>query len=523
MDRIKAFINWIAGHRFWLTCGVTAIVSVVTWFLAFQALESRTEENATKIKGKKSSIESVEKASAKAGSDEINTDAHPNDGTKIEMDKRIKVAADAALDAWQVRYSQQKDILVFAEAIPEHIRSVLAQYQPMEKPFDRELVEVTARSTFGEFFKRHMPTLIRGTINATWNYDEKGIKLTEVPKLTDKEKEKEKAAAEPKTEDLVYWSEQNQNLWHSKVTEFAGFDNNKSNEIAPNSAQMLALQQDVWILEAVLKIVGKVNEGYVANDLAPIKRLDHILVGKDAMAATPVALEPLVYKAEGKVQESASAKKGRGTQTANNADDSPATKGDTFNKTESDSPFHGRYVDRNYNQLNKSEIERILSDNQLSDRSYLAVAKRVPVRVAVKMDERKIADFLAAAANSPFTFEVRTLRINNQYLPNAGAKREQNKGGTAEKDGPTRAGGPGQGGGLAGDDDASGGGGGGGKSKDSVDENVDPEVRRSFDVRVEFIGIVKIYNPPDRTLFFPEEASAIDETAGSGTPGNSDQ
>ena len=507
MDRIKPIFAWIVGNRFWLTCGITAIVSVATWYVAWQALDAQRAEQVTKINGKKSSAESVLKAGASSGDEENPIDAHPNSGTKLEMDKRIKLAADAALAAWDVRYNQQKSILVFAEAIPPHIRTVLAQHQPMEKPFERELVEVTARNTFGEFFRRHMPGLVRNTINATWNYDEKGLEVVNKPSVTDPAKPE--VLTQPKTEDLVYWREENQKLWHSKVTEFVGFDNNRGPDSVPNSEQMLALQQDVWILEAMLKIVGKVNDGYVANDLAPIKRLDHILVGKEAMSATPSSIEPLVYIPEGKVQAETSNKKQRGQKRTTTIDASLGdTKGTAFNPSESGSPFHGRYVDRNNTPLNKSEIDRILTDQKLSDRSYLAVAKRVPVRVAVKMDERRIADFLAEAANSPFTFEVRSLRINNKYIPNAGAKREGGKKIGANKDEPTLAGGPGSGTGVEmgdGGDQGGGGGGGKGEGKGAKDEDANPEVRRSFDVRVEFLGIVKIYNPPDRMLFYPEE------------------
>lgn len=505
MDKIKPIIAWIVGNRFWLTCGLTAIVSIATWYVAWQAIDSQRAESVTKINSKKTSIESVLKTGTTSDDEENPIDAHPNNVTKIEMDKRIKLAADAALAAWEVRYDQQKSILVFAEAIPPHIRTVLAQHQPMEKPFERELVEVTARNTFGEFFRRHMPGLVRNTINATWNYDEEGEAIDNKPATTDPAKPED--IAKPKTEDLVYWTDENQDLWHSKVTEFVGYDNNRGPDAVPNSEQMLALQQDVWILEAMLNIVGKVNEGYVANDLAPIKRLDHILVGKEAMSASPSTLEPVAYKPEGKVQTETSGKKKRGQKRTTKVDPSLADKkGLAFNPSESGSPFHGRYVDRNNTPLNKSEIDRILTGQTLSDRSYLAVAKRVPVRVAVKMDERRIADFLAEAANSPFTFEVRSLRINNRYIPNAGAKREASKKGAEEKEGPERAtGGKGGGGGNLFDGPEDGGGGAKGGGKGSADEDADPEVRRSFDVRVEFIGIVKIYNPPDRKLFFPEE------------------
>jgi hypothetical protein len=515
MNRIKPAIAWIFRNRFWFACGLTAVACLATWFVAWQALDKQREEQAGKINSKKGAAESVLATKVATDSGDV-LDAHPNTATEAEMEKRIKSAADAALEAWQVRYDQQKDILVFADAIPQNIRTVLASHLPMEKPYERELVDSTQRGTFGEFFVRHMPGLVLTTINATWNYDDKGKKLESKPLAG--ARDKPEVPTEPKAEDLVYWTDENQELWHSKVTEFKGYDGNTDD--VPRTDQMLALQQDVWILEAMLKIIGKVNEGYVANDLAPIKRLDYILVGKEAMSAKKATLDPVAYKPEGKITPVASAKKsGRGQRTSKKEDVSlAATKGDSFSPGASSSPFHGRYVDRDYSQLNKSEIERIISEHKLTPRSYLAVAKRVPVSVAVKMDERRIADFLAAAANSPFTFEVRSLRINNAYVPNGGAKREQTRSATTGTGGSSRpedlarasgAGGAGGGGGgLTMDEPDGGGSGKGGSGKGPADEDVSPELRKSFDVRVEFLGIVKIYNPPDRSLFFPDEKPA---------------
>jgi len=41
-----------------------------------------------------------------------------------------------------------------------------------------------------------------------------------------------------------------------------------------------------------------------------------------------------------------------------------------------------------------------------------------------------------------------------------------------------------------------------------------PHTRTNFDVKIEFIGIVKVYNPVNRSLFFPEESQIA------GTPEN---
>jgi len=152
----------------------------------------------------------------------------------------------------------------------------------------------------------------------------------------------------------------------------------------------------------------------------------------------------------------------------------------------------------------------------LTDQSYLAVAKRVPVRVAVKMDERKIGDFLAAAANSPFNFEVRQFRLN-KHKPGEGADLLAASGAPLGSSGGRpalgRAGGAKGGGGAKADDDPPAGGSGGGGGPASS-EGLPGEQRQNFDVKVEFVGIVKMYNPVNPSLFGIQDDTV---QSGSGT------
>ncbi len=516
MEQIKPILLWLLRNRFWIVCSLVAVASLATWYMAWQAIDKQRADQQTKIQGKHTAIKGVLGTTAQTDDPDTPIPTHPNEGTRKKMDQQIQLAAEAALTAWQVRYDQQKEVLKFADEIPEHIRTVLETHQPMELPLEQELMEQTFRGTYGEFIVARMPELARETINTTWQYDEKGDELDLSAGTLSAKKGEEVDATIPAKEDLVRWNKANQALWHSKVTEYSGYDGNTNANNYPSSEQMLSLQQDLWILEAMLKIVAKVNEGYVANDLAPIERLDHILVGKDAMAAPPASIFDVSIKTD--LKSTDNRKGGRGGKRPPSAGGrgggaAKAPRGGTakYNPSESSSAFHGRYVDRDYRQLNKSEIVNVLTSNKLSNRSYLAVAKRIPVRVGVRMDERKINDFIAAASNSPFTFEIRQVRIN-RHVANAGVTRKSDRrGGGGSNEGPSRA----TGGGTMGTDEGPGGGGGSGDDAGEKDPPFLPEQRKNFDVRVEFNGIVKIYNPPDRSLFFPE----VDDTNPMATPG----
>ncbi|MEM9413741.1 MAG: hypothetical protein AAGA30_21715, partial [Planctomycetota bacterium] len=129
-----------------------------------------------------------------------------------------------------------------------------------------------------------------------------------------------------------------------------------------------------------------------------------------------------------------------------------------------------------------------------ADNLELVVAKRVPVRLAVQMDEREIPNFLAACANSPFAFEVWQVRINKhdpeEVIKLRGGSEEDGFGGGV---GPSSTRGTGTDG-----------------SQRVADIKV--ALRENYDVGVEFYGIVKIYNPVNKS------AVGRDDTAVNANP-----
>lgn len=532
MDKIRPALQWLVRNRFWVTCGVVAIATLVTWYLASAAIEQQREKAASQLKGKKSSIENVLNSNVPTGVGEETLKVHPNDGTAKGMQERIDAAAEAALAAWETRYNKQKDLMQYAGVLPKHIRDPLANHEPMEKPVEGTLLDDQQRATFKEEIPKHMPTLA-SKIKTTWKFNPDGTETSEADQAKSRiggnQKDRPgggggqgKADSSPisTADDLVIWSKKNQTLWNTKVTTFTGFHGNTDDQNRPSNSQILALSQDLWILSGIFDVIAKVNEGFTANDLAPIERLDHVLVGPQAITPELGSLTEFSYKAPSANEDgTTSKKKGPGSAAdrkkakrdakraaidARRKNKKAAKRAKSFEKDASKSPFHGRYVDRDFSQLNASEITDVITSDALTEQSYLAVAKRVPVRIAVKMDERRINDFLAAAANSPFAFEIRQVRVNKHdpsEVPELAADANAGKGGSDRSGGPLLGGGGG--GGLADGGPPSGGGGGG---DDAADGPFLPHTRTNFDVKIEFIGIVKVYNPVNRSLFFPEES-----------------
>ena len=518
MDKIRPVLQWLFRNRFWATCVLVSVACLATWYPAWSEIEKQRGDWANKLNRRKSSIKNVLNSEVETGIGQKSIRVHPNDRTSKEMQLRIDAAADAALAAWSVRYEAQKDQLQYARILPKKIRQTLAAHEPMEKPLEKELLNESQRDTFREEIPKHMPEIAK-RLQATWQFDRFGERITELATNAGNQKNQSKrqGARLEVAHDLVTWEIKNQELWNSKTTQFSGFDGNTDwlgNR--PNSQQMLALQQDLWILGGIFDVISEVNQGFTENDLAPIERIDHVLVGAEAVNNDLGSLVEYSYSPPPASGSSGKKKKGQGLvsqkqqRRENNQRRSAKSKqkGVAFDPLASPSPFHGRYVDHDFTQLNEAKITKVITSDELTEQSYLAVVKRVPVRIAIKMDERRINEFMAAAANSPFAFEIRQVRIN-KHEPGGGVERKVKgvtSGGDKDKKGGIGLGDlPGKGNQVDGNDK------GNSRGDNAADDGPYLAERRSnFDIKIEFIGSVRIYNPVNPALFNKNEASLRD-------------
>jgi hypothetical protein len=334
---------------------------------------------------------------------------------------------------------------------------------------------------------------------------------------------------------VVLWNGDNQKLWQEKLTRFGGFDGNT--EAFATAYQVFALQQDLWLLEAMFRVIKQVNGDADANDLAAIREIDHIAFGREARAKVGSLSTPDARLADATFAQGGTSAGGAppppgapgapppsapGGSPAAGTAGGGATAGTPFDPLAATDPlaalgpFHGRYVDVNGDPLPVQKVHEVLkpSTTTLPEKDLeLVVARRVPVRIALKMQENKIPAFIAACANSPFCFEINQIRLNRhkageQIEVNGGVKSTSGSGGgggSQERDTPTVGiGGAAGGGGSAGLD-----GGGDEPTKSKPTGSTGPmaaERRTNLLVDVEFTGFVKIYNEVDeaRLLLLPQ-------------------
>ncbi len=162
-------------------------------------------------------------------------------------------------------------------------------------------------------------------------------------------------------------------------------------------------------------------------------------------------------------------------------------------------PAHYRYVDNNYQPLTAQKLREGLESNA-PENAYLRVAKRMPLIVGLQMDQRKLSKLLSAFGNSPFSIEIRQVRIS-RHKSEAGTSAPG-----AGYPGPGASGpapvGPAPIPGVSGAEDG--------------ETATRGQVVSSNDVPIEVYGIVYIYNPVAKEILNIKEdgeASPPDDTA----------
>ena len=562
MDQLAPAIAWIKKNVFWLVCGFLSILMVVSWFLITNGINGERTKQEAQLKKSVSTAKGIKTVTAnplpKNGVTETEEEtiaAHPNETSRQGMQEELAATIDSIVAAWKIRKQAQDSILVWPKCIPsDTFVNYFSQFNPPETmPDELNSAAGTQMEQMLTLYRAKIPEQMAylcgdDILRTYWKYDPKYMDA-EAGAPTDDEDGGDPTGggfgrggfgagaggagtgaptlgspAIDMNQFAVVWSDKNQDLWNQKLTTFNGYDGNQFDY--PNPLQCYMLQQDLWLLEAMFRIVREVNGDSSANDLSIIKNIDHVAFGREVggkLGELTPADQRLADKTTGGMGFGRSndgmpgSFGGDGGEEEYDEEGNFEPDGDFFNRsmpmgggTEGDVmststvPYDNRYVDVNFEPLPAAVVKGVITGAELPENNLeLIVAKRVPVRIALKMDERRIADFMAACANSPFAFEIQQVRWN-RHTPGGDDIIFNGGGGSAASSTEKRSG-MGQNLGMDG-------------FNPTQVEVVPVETRTNYDVNVEFFGIVKIYNPVredelKRAAGLLEDTDSLDDSA----------
>ena len=445
---LKAFVT---ENAFWIVCLCLSSFCVTVWVIASYEIDTKNSRQTAEIENSFQTGENIIDISVAPHPSSV----HPNLATESDMLRTIERTKTSVLRAWAQRRASQEQALQPSQEVVSKNESFVeyfSKYSPPETiPADSKIPQSLLKM-YQQNIPEIMPRLCQ-IIGTNWNFSEIDNDETNGDSLKP---------------EVCIWAEKNQKLWHAKLTDFRNRDDN-DNVNFPSPSQVVMLEQDLRLLESMFRVVRLTNsmngKTINANDFANIKQIDYVVFGREA------------YAKLGKIHEIATQPKsdprrrfGRTTENEIDFENKPA--------------FHARYIDHNGEYLTSSFVKNLFGDGQgLTETNLdLLIAKKVPVRIAMLVDERHIGAFIAACENSVLPFHITQTRVNvhdpNEEFTLKGKSGKQTAQSRKRRMDPGVAG--------VGDDN----------KPDSKKRRFGPvESRTSYDVNVEFYGYAKIFNP----------------------------
>lgn len=442
MDKVKHFFAQVKRHHFWLLTVVAVALGLTGWAKTTGELKTKT---ATKLQEVEKHFKDVDGVQPPL----------PNPdkwNTKVQQET-ARLAADV-LAAWTMVYERQStEVLKWPEipfnrdgmSFPEYVQTV-----PLGEEMDQDARE--AYSTYVvELFPKLLEIVDAAPAGKGRETERRGAKSRSA------KPESSTAAAAEDRDYKVNWQALSQEETR-RLLELPAL---------PTTAQVRRVQEDLWVTEAILRVIAEVNAKATGSHNAKIKSIDQLTFGKPAAARFAEGLAPDVVEklpaVSGEAGEVPAAPAAASTPTAPTGDGGAPSEDD------------GRYVNETGAPLASA------AENP-------AEFKRIPVFLELTIDQREIAVLLAECAESPLPVEVRQFAMLQLGRQNQASRSVT----SAKPSGPVSS-----------------------ASGEKVD--VSERFRREagigpYDVRVQIAGIIYIYNPPNKALLSVTGGESTDTT-----------
>lgn len=533
MDKLKIALDVALKYQFWVLCGVMLVVSLTCWWLATAGAAKQYKDRTTKIEA-----------------DFSGTNIEPNHPNQQVIDK-IREQQDqlkkGVFAAWETLYTEQKEKNPFpTKVLGEDFKR---QFESLDLANKGEL-RPDLRSRYQNYLsKDYIPTLqklidVRHPVEESDDEEANTKKDAKDKDAKDKPKEKRgnavpqgmpkagmpmggamggAGATDVEWTGIVDWAPAD---YDKLLNRFSSWHR------TPSTLEVVVAQEDLWVYEALLRVIQRANEGATTQAKAAVKQLNALEIGSEAAAAWKASENALFAPGQssgaadagpgmpgaGPGMPPAGGGGGMGMPPGGGGMGMPPAGGDASGGTASASAdqqlFAYRYVDDKGQPL-PSEPEYPYAKHPYAE------FKMMPVRLSLVVDERSLPKLLVECANSSMPIEVRAVRLLKTTGEQLGLG-----GGTGGAGGGRGPGmGPGMGGmgmpmpnrGGAGIQPqrmpTHGGGLGVGPQGAPVSET------GQYDVPVEIHAVIYIYNPPDRAKLGTGAAAGQNPTDGA-APGN---
>ncbi len=357
MDQVKVYLEVLKKYHFWVITGFLLIIGILGWKMGVGALETEFTSNRGQIQG-----------AFQAAGGVMGVNPHPNSEFTEAVNKEHTRVKNEALNAWQLLYNRQQQLLNWS---PDVLTDVQINEVKNLEPGG------TLSTLFLDTYEARANTIPQSWI-------EKYDLMREVPS--------EDEEGEPTIAGVVIWGGR------------SALEDRYRWGRTPQTYEVLMAQEDLWVYEALLKIVAATNNGVTEHYNAPVRQIIELDIAQDALAGAPEVDIENVQQSSGGLG---------GTQKI-----TPPTKGATEQAL-----LDGRYVD----EVSGQPLPSGPTPN--------SVYRLIPIRMKLLMDQRYITQLCVACGNSPLMVEPRQVLFVDEDAE-GGGKGGKNDSGLPLQSGP---------------------------------------------------------------------------------------
>jgi hypothetical protein len=578
MDKLKEQLAVVKEHSFWILCGGILLVSLISWYKSTSDLQAEQKKYKGEIEAAVSTLNAVRQTN-----DHPNESTNKGmDAVTLTFGEDV-YQAWKRLSENQERVLVWGGIFGTDERFQSEVRPL----RPIEtKVGTAEIITTDSRTLYREYIDDQLPKLAQ-IISGKWHVDNRlganaggpggaGMPGAAMPGAGSRSGgpvgggagmpgmagSSSSTVVDDDPSVLVIWDPANQKEISDVHFSLA------TREAIPTTLEVLYAQEDLWVFENLMNIIHETNKDATRKHEAAIKYIEYVRIGKSAgdvsgqitlagssnasgggaggmpgMPAgggmpTPAAGGGAASMPSGGAGSMPSGgagtmpsggagtmpSGGAGTMPSGGAGSMPGAPGTGSGAANSGALASGRYVDLNYASiLDINRLRNGMKGEGPKEDMLLAVAKRMPVRMQFRMDQKRLPLLLAECGNSKLPVEVRQVRINRSTVSSSGGAGASPGMSGGMPGSASAGGGPGMpaSGGASGGGPAGFGGGGtmpgmpgaGGGQGNAKPASIASSKTDPNEITVEIYGIVYLYNPPDRKIL------GIPEPAGSNVPG----
>lgn len=393
MDQLKEFFGLVKRQHFWFVAPLVLILGIVAWFMGKGVIADETGKNLSAISTKFSTAQNVTTV-------RVEELGHPNETWHAEMEQLIASRTDNVKQAWQKKWDRQKELLVWPNQLPPALLRTVEPLRPIETTFDpaKDKISDVLLNRYAIYVKQELPKLAE-QIGSKWSPATTGRSSSGSFEGEGRRRPgRESFGALEDDGSIVAWDSGNQ----GEIEEGFSWPADR-----PTAMQVLYAQEDLWVLSALMDIIAATNQGAIANTTAAVKEIQFIRLGKDAKGLkdtgySVIRPQPLPSGEPGDDEGMLIDNSVGGTSSEPQPD--RGVEGGEGVVAATPHPAEGRYVDDSFQPI--ADVATL--------KSSMDIAKRMPIRMRLKVDQRKLNRLLVACANAPLTVEVRQLRYNPQ-------------------------------------------------------------------------------------------------------------